>query len=339
MKKTPWVMSLVFAAMSAASGGNTCGNTCENDAADYQLQYKMDYHKTTPCKPKGCQPSSQFTPKDYRLQYHSRYVKQPRDNIQQHKNTVHKRKAGSARATVTPNFKVVFKDRIGRFNNIVVDGHTIVHINQGTPRGEIQLKTKEVYPTKLIDYGVRNGTLFLSRFAKRNWNKEAQQPVHVYINAPSLHNITASRGAVIVSRNIKGDHMSLHMKDTGNLSLRGNFDISSIVTEGYGKLNIEWIKSHHLDIIQKGTATLRLAGRVNVLNVRAIDHVVSDLQYLRAKNAVVQTADSAVVKVTALNNLAGFASDFSNIMYFKTPHHMNRHNYGSGNVMQVRHWD
>ena len=103
-------------------------------------------------------------------------------------------------------------------------------------------------------------------------------------------------------------------------------------------MDLDWINSDHLHITASGKTQIRLAGNVGMLEVNAIDDAHVDGRYLRADNAYIKTANTAEVDASVLDHLSGFASNFSNIYYFKSPLALTRHTYQSGVVMQLYHW-
>lgn len=314
----------------------------------FDLQYRSTYHDVAPVRSSNGSGYRQvIKPKEYHLQYQARYKKTLIDTVEKSHNEAHQHAHASKKGyqvkgghkVVTPKYHLSYKpEHITPFENIVADGDTAVIIN-GSKSFDIKATSKTIYPTKLLDITIKNRTLYLSRHAKRSWSKKAQQTVYVNVSMNHLHSITLKGEARLTAYNLNTKHLKVHSSSSGGMRLQGQIQLAELMHTGIGSIDIEWINSDNLKIIDTGAGHMRLAGIANSMNLRAINRSKVDAKYLRAKNAFVQTGDHAEVLVTAVNALSGFASDCSNILYFKTPHHLTRHTYASGNVMQMRYWN
>lgn len=312
----------------------------------FDLQYRSTYHQVAPTK-NNAGYRQIIKPKEYQLQYHRHNNKPLSGSVEKSRVVAHQQvqrpkevfQVKGGRKVVTPKFHLSYTpEHITPFENIVVDGDTAVIVN-GSKSFSIKATSKTIYPTKLIDITIKNRTLYLSRHAKRSWSKKAQQTVFVNVSMNHIHSITLKDEARLTAYNLNTKNLRVHSSSSGGMRLQGEIQLAELIHTGIGNVDIEWINSDNLKIVTTGAGHMRLAGIANSMNLRAVDHAQVDAKYLRAKNAFVQTGDYAEVLVSAVNALSGFASDCSNILYFKTPHHLTRHTYASGNVMQMRYWN
>lgn len=247
----------------------------------------------------------------------------------------------NARQKFVPRYNPRYITRVGNFDGIVADGDMIVTVNPSRDQ-QIHVIRNGKPGYKKIDIAVKRGMLYLHTLNEQSKNgKKIPQtkPVSISVDTPYLTHIKLRNGAQIIANDLRSKNLVLDSDSPGSMTLRGNVNVKKIVQRGPGCINAEWIDSDELQIIASGGGTIKLAGTANMLNIRAVEHATIDAKYLRAQKAFIQTGDVAKVETTVIDSLSGFASDHSNIYYFKTPVHLARHTTHSGTVMQMRYWN
>lgn len=347
-------LSLVVT-LSLVSGTALCHKKCD-PSRDFNLNYRIQYHDVAPKRTDYSGFRDVRMKNTRQVAQHVRYPAPKIDTVSHQRTQVQtcavkhevsppkackKQYQVSKQTTHSPKFKMTYTvEKLPPFDNIVADGNTQVVLN-GSNNYSVKATSKSVYPEKLIDIRVKNRTLLLSRRALKSWKDHARQTVVVNVSMPRVHQITLKDQARINANDIRtlGKGLVLRSHSAGNSQFKGNVQLAEVCNTGPGNVNIQWVSGDMLRVMSSSTGHINLAGTIDTINVRACECSHVDAKYLRAHNALVQTADKAQVDITAIQALSGFASDFSNIRYYKTPHHLTRHVYCSGNVMQMRYWN
>lgn len=220
------------------------------------------------------------------------------------------------------------------FYSIETDGNFDVVLVPGQPRVEIknsQANSVHIY--------VSNGVLHLNTL--ENNEKNAPQntvPINVRVATQNLNDLVLSDGTAITAQNVYGRDMVINVGDQSHVVLNGYINISKIIAGSDSYVNIHWVNSTNLAIVAHDHSEIYLAGVANRMVARLRDNAHLDAKYLRAKEAWVKTKDSAIADVLATNSLSAFASDNSNIYYYKNPTNLVEYSQLSGNVLQMDYW-
>ncbi len=140
--------------------------------------------------------------------------------------------------------------------------------------------------------------------------------------------------ASVIGRNIKSDGLYLRSNTTRNITLQGNLVLKHVINKGLGHIKLRWVRGRSARV-QGLAGSIQLAGSVDQLRVKLRHHAVLDAQYLRANHIFIQTKQFSSAKVLPVQSLRAFATDFSNIYYYKEPKVISRYTDHSGNVLQA----
>jgi Putative auto-transporter adhesin, head GIN domain len=121
--------------------------------------------------------------------------------------------------------------------------------------------------------------------------------------------------------------------------LNGVIHLSKLTIDGGARLSLPRVISHGLTVHGKGKACIQLAGIVDKLDVELWDSARFNGRYLRAKRAFVKTHDKAVADFAALNHQHTFATDASDIYFYKIPKTKADFMACDGSVLDMRDWD
>ncbi len=239
----------------------------------------------------------------------------------------------------TPHFKPanVLKPLIP-FKGIAADGNIHVVVVPGKFRS-VQIMNKHFSGDKLVSTSVSRGVLVLHDVSRDNLEEKAPRIIKVKVVTPTLGAIHLSGNSCLSAKNLAYNIVDIDTATSGYLKIRGNVCLHHILQRGRGPINIEWTNSDHIRIISTGPGPIHIAGKTDILNIRARDHADIDTKFLRANSGLIQTSENATVAVTVVDALSGFATGISNIFYYKTPRHLTRHTYDMGNVIQMNYWN
>lgn len=257
------------------------------------------------------------------------------------------------------------------FDRVSVEGQLNVTLHSGyrVPRVILSGTEDELSHVKVT---AKNGHLFIS-----NRNKAQECPIHVdiqansltafayhgdgTINAPNLH---ADLSTLIISNpgttHLKGDIMlhTVELRGHGQvtiegvkayaldvslekspiLELRGMTHLSSLALKGKGSFGLYWINSKRLKIRAKEYIHLRLAGKVDLLDLEITDYVNVNARYLRAKSAFVKTFGHSVASITTLDKQHALASEGSDIYFYAIPRLKAQFMAYDGSILDMRDW-
>jgi len=251
---------------------------------------------------------------------------------------VKSKRPAKARKKVVPHYNTAYLTRVAPFKGISANGNILVVVEQGRFQ-EVKIMNRSYPGYKLVEPAVIKNVLVLRDVSRKNLKKEAPHVVSVKITTPTLTSIRLRDNAGIRAKNLRSKLLDIDAATTGFVNLRGNIGLHHIYQRGTGPINIEWANSDHIKIISRSSGPIHIAGTTDHLNIRANDMADIDAKHLRSHTGIIQTAGEATVAVTVIDALSGFASELSNIFYYKTPKHLTRHTYDLGNVMQLRYWN
>lgn len=178
---------------------------------------------------------------------------------------------------------------------------------------------------------VRNHVLYLHALSAASPSLKAPT---VKVRMYRLNKLEAYGRASITAKNVQSDGLYLHADTTRNITLSGKLAVNQIRNYGPSHINLRWVKGKEINI-QSYAGRITLAGRADQVRVKLRNHAILDAQYLRTKHVVVQTKDFSVAKVLPIDSLRAFATDHSNVYFYKTPQHISRYTSRSGNILQM----
>jgi hypothetical protein len=166
-------------------------------------------------------------------------------------------------------------------------------------------------------------------------------PVYVKVYTPSLKTIQASGDCRVILGGIKSRYQVVNViaDDNAKVNLRGVMNLQHVITAGNSEVDVQWVDSPHVMVRSKDSSCVILAGVARILDAQMLGSSVLSAEYLRAREVYVKTEDYAVAQVTPIVVLNGFAADYSDILYYKTPVYLTRKSYLSSNVMQMAYWN
>lgn len=248
------------------------------------------------------------------------------------------KKPPAKRKVSKPEYKTTHITRVAPFNGISANGNIMVTVEPGRFQ-EVKVMNSGYPGYKLVEPTVLKGMLQLKDVSAKNYKKDAPRFVSVKITTPKITAIRLRDNARLRANKLRTPILDIDAATTGFVNLKGNIGLHHLLQRGTGGINIEWANSDHIKIISHSNGPIHIAGNTDHLTIRANDRAKVDTKHLRSHTGIIQTADNATVSVTIIDALSGFASDMSNIFYYKTPKHLTRHTFGMGNVMQLRYWN
>jgi len=156
----------------------------------------------------------------------------------------------------------------------------------------------------------------------------------IRVFAPGLKKIAVTDNAVVNAKDFQTTDLTIIAKNNGAINLEGQYIINRIYQYGNGRINIDWINSDRLFIDSHSSGPICLAGTVNSMIAKLTHNASLDARYLRAQKASVFTTDTAQADITVLDTLEAFATDRSNIYYYKRPRNITVVTKESGNVLR-----
>lgn len=222
------------------------------------------------------------------------------------------------------------------FNSIVADGNYNIHITQGRNAVHIANEGAFYTNTRVVD-----NTLMLEFVPQKKEQTPDDFPtVNVDVSMPVLNEISLLGNSTLHASNIRSYGLVLATSGNNNVQLDGTgvFNIAKIDARGNSDVSVQWVNSNDLLVEGDDYAQIKLAGVAKILQVRLAGTSLLDAKYLRPDIALVDTQDFATADILATHSLYAFATDHSNIYYYKTPGYYLDNTQISGNVLQLAHW-
>lgn len=145
--------------------------------------------------------------------------------------------------------------------------------------------------------------------------------------------------------NIKGvtsEYLDIEM-DNGedvkrgpDIRMEGFVDLKEVRFAGNGNLSLFWIDSPTLLVNGYGTASIHLAGYVNLLNMNLYNYAEMDGQYLRVRKAYIKTAGHSLARLQPIKQLNVLATGWSNVYYYNVPDFKAQFMTGNGSVLNFQ---
>lgn len=218
------------------------------------------------------------------------------------------------------------------FNTIAVQGSRIkLDVISNQRKNKVAVKG----PTRGLNIDVKGDTLSISKdktFIHR-------KPVSITVWAKRVNTLEVMGGSHLIASKLGKVPVTIVEGNNGDVKVEGIVNLQHVYQEGSGYILAHWVKTRQLELASTGSGRIRLAGVANVLHARLTGNSDLDAPYLRVKTAFVRTRDKATAKVLPLKTLDAFASDHSNIYYFKLPKHFVSATRQYGNVMQLSFWN
>lgn len=227
---------------------------------------------------------------------------------------------------MTPAYAIYYDfNKSLTFNNIDCMGNIKLMIHQMKNH-----KDDVVVAPKSIKVKVRHHTLLIREIYPAPHRQ--QEVVKVRLN--KLNKLSTYGRSSVVGR-IHTSHLKIHAENRSKIKLHGLIALRELVTDGKANVNIKELNSQKLAIIARGNSKVHLSGRVIHMVARLRQYAILNSQDLKAKTVMVQTKGFSTAMVFPTKSLRAFASDHSNIYYYKKPKNLTRNTKGSGNVLQM----
>ena len=257
------------------------------------------------------------------------------------------------------------------FDSVSVEGQLDVTLHTGyrIPRVILSGTADELAHVKVY---VINGQLFIS-----NRNKQQEFPIHAdiqtstltgflyygqgTINAPQLqadlsllriknpgsthlsgnimlHRIELQSAGQVKIDGVKAYSLDVSLEDNAVLELHGMTRLSNLSLKGKGTLGLYWVNSKRLKIRATDYIHLRLAGKVDLLDLEIRDYVNVNARYLRAQSAFVKTFGHSVASITTLDKQHALATEGSDIYFYEIPRIKSHFMAYDGSILDMRDW-
>lgn len=230
------------------------------------------------------------------------------------------------------NYKAI---SLANFDSIQANGNFNITVEYGRPSVAIDGDT-----ATYVSADVVNGTLLLSNVELVDKdNKPIECPTaNIRVSLPALNDIYLLGNSTLVANNVRAYGTTIAVNDNSSVRLSGDVHVKKISAYGNGNISIRWIDSDDLLVLASDNAEISVAGVARILEARLSGAAYLNAKYLRPDVAFVNTTDIATADVLATHSMYAFATDSSNIYYYKTPVKYIDESEYSANVLQMGYW-
>lgn len=185
-----------------------------------------------------------------------------------------------------------------------------------------------------LDVKICNNGLYIDNTKQVQCNLYPRPKLKIYLN--QLRELAVSGDSNITISHLS-TYCDLSITDcgTGCICICGPVALSRVVNSGCATICARSVCANHIHILTSNYGTVKLAGSANVLLIRAFQHSEVNTRFMCSNEAMVQTAEEALVTVKTRGSLHAFAGGLSNIYYYTTPNVLVQDNVLSGNVFQM----
>lgn len=213
----------------------------------------------------------------------------------------------------------------GRFNiHIISAANTHFTIDQTEP---------------CVTAAVRNGTLFLTtNLTPGQQRSAAYHPANVTVYLPDLTELSLKGQNSVTGDNVASQGLLIKVGGNNHVMLNGTVNVQQIKADGDSSVSVQWVNSDSLAVEMDDHAQVYLAGRARILHAHVYADSCLNAKYLRSRAVLIDAEDNAVAEVLPTHSLYAFATDNSNVYYYKSGKHLLESTQISGNVLQLGHW-
>ncbi len=265
------------------------------------------------------------------------------------------------------------KRECGRFNKVRVDGAFDVELRTGYrhPRVLIETVSPSVPKIKTVvkdgilqvtcqdncpkhdGMRLRIETKQLRSFSYRGRGEISGRHLHapylnVYINNPGhtvfgghlgLRKVVIAGGGEVTLTGVKTPALDLIIKDRSKVQMAGTIQLASLKLENGSWVSLYWLKADRLSLRARGKTVIQFAGKAKLLDVELWDHAQFKGRYFKVKEMFVRTHDHAVAEISTIMHQHVFATDVSDIYYFRIPKSEANYMAYNGSVLNMRLFD
>jgi len=235
---------------------------------------------------------------------------------------------GSSQHKRLPKPRVASVVNMARFTGIHANGNLSITLNPGNARYQVVKNPNQQY----VSATVKGRQLYLNEVTVPH---HQPQRVHVTVRMNQLHTIDTTGKVSIKAKNIRASHLHIHASGQSHVNLAGNMDVRQINASQNAHVFLRWVNSKQLQIHESGRAYTKISGVANQVQAKVKNASILNATYLRTQHMWAQTQNSARISTLPINSLRAFASDQSNIYFYKMPAHLTRLSTGSGNILQL----
>ena len=157
----------------------------------------------------------------------------------------------------------------------------------------------------------------------------------VQLNIPGLNELSTS-GNAAVSGQLNSSALTINSSGNSRINLGSEIiNLQEVTASNNSQIKLFWVNSTNLVLTGTDNSRIKVAGVAQVLHASLDDQAQLNGQYLRAQHAIIQTDNHAFVGIAATGALRAFASNDSNIFYYKYPRNFSEFDLQSANILQV----
>ncbi len=191
-----------------------------------------------------------------------------------------------------------------------------------------------------VNASVQNGTLVLRTVVARSESKSYNPRVlvRIILNHPISAIILAGKSSLHAS-GIRTSSLVIYTRGNSGVYLRGSGNVQRVQNDSSRDIDLGWVTSRSIVIAGSGTGWVRLSGGyADILTARLRNGACLQAENLKANKVYVETEGYSIARIQPVNSLYAFATDDSNIYYFRVPREIAGYTKESGNVLKVASW-
>lgn len=219
------------------------------------------------------------------------------------------------------------KCHLSPFKTIIADGDSVIELRNGDHyRIEITGIYADSYNWKRR---VRGKKLYLINIAPKS---------KIKLTVPEIKNIATFGNVKVTAKKFKSKIDTLVAKDNSSIDINGQLTIFKLLQYGTGRINIGWLDCESIFVTAYGCGPIYLYGAVDEMGAKLVNNSYLNARYLRTKKITILAAGRSQAEVVPVDYLDAYATDHSNVYYYKWPKEKTVVTKGEGNVLQAG-WD
>ncbi len=155
------------------------------------------------------------------------------------------------------------------------------------------------------------------------------------IKANNFKNLTLAGNVKLSTKDFNSKGLSITTKDNASVMIDGQVSLAELNQLGSGKIEISWVDSNKITITASGSGPIFLSGITNFLAIKLTGKASLFAKYLRAQDIQIFAADNSAAEILAIDKLTAFASQKSNIGYYKKPQKATVVTKDAGNILII----
>ncbi|MCX7116279.1 MAG: DUF2807 domain-containing protein [Gammaproteobacteria bacterium] len=229
--------------------------------------------------------------------------------------------------------------RVPKIRTVVQDGILLISCQENCPKRDgmrLRIETRQLRSFSYRGQGEISGRHLHAPYLNLNINNPGST---VLGGVLGLRKVVIAGGGEVTLTGVNTPALDLVIRDHSKVQMAGNIHLANLTLENGSWVSLYWLKADRLTLRAHGKTVVQFAGKAKLLDVELWDHAKFKGRYFTVKEVFVKTHDHAVAEITTTKHQHAFATDVSDIYFYKVPRSEANYMAYNGSVLNMRLFD